>query len=286
MKTVITNRCSALLAAVLAATTLFTCACSDNSAESETDEERTRRPLITKAPAEDSGNDTLIGDTNTYETWQVTELPETDAATEAATSPVTEKKDEPIEDKDLVADAVNIIKETAPTTADILEPIDKPHKLKIPKITLNSANANAFNNKLFSNFYKSIYDDAVNFKDTSGVVYEISYDYKVYNDCIGIIISYVRMRPNSGIYREYNAFYYDVKNDKEITFDEYLAKCGLSMSSAITKLKATSEYKSYSWEGLNHQSTKGAIFDKSGSIFILEEIGINSNCIFPCSAIL
>ncbi len=283
-----------IIAVLLAATTLFSCACSDNSVESETGEERTGTHDVTKAPAEDSGIDTLIEDTAIATEEQTgTELPEaTEAVTVSVTTPVTapvtapvttpvtkpvtnpvvtEKKDEPVEDKDLVVDAVNIVKDPAPTTAIISDPIRKQHNIRFPKLNINTPNASRFNSKLYGSDALEVCNDVTSGKDIRGCVYEVSYEYKVYNGCVGIFIDFENNIPASCGSFSYTAFYYDVENDKELSFDEYLARLGTTNKALMEKVKQTKEYKESYWEGTPlHNEAPGAYLMKTALCFGLK----------------
>ncbi len=298
-----------IIAVLLAATTLFSCACSDNSVESETGEERTGTHDVTKAPAEDSGIDTLIEDTAIATEEQTgTELPEaTEAVTVSVTTPVTapvtapvttpvtkpvtnpvvtEKKDEPVEDKDIVVDAVNIVKDIGPTTHYVQDPIQFPHQMRIPKLNIDTPNAREFNKNLFNDYMQSCYNEILTGADTSGMAYKVTYEYKVYNGCVGIMYDWQEWPPNAGIWTYYFAFYYDIDNDKELTIDEYIEKCGFTMESLIAKVKTTKEYKSKDWDYVTHTDTDAVILDEKSSVLILSEMSMSGRCKFVCSPIV
>ncbi len=93
-------------------------------------------------------------------------------------------------------------------------------KISLPKILLNTKDAQSINNKIY-NKYKSSTDklesDKVQIPPTN---ITISYKYTLKNDILFILIKDEELSSRKGIIEEITAYYYDVKNDKELSVSE------------------------------------------------------------------
>ncbi len=252
-----------------------TVGCSGSSSESGTDtvaeSETVTKGSEESTPTEDTESDTTsdtadvtidtseddevptdtTADTSTVTvvvTDKVTTASETEkkpVVTEAPTTKpaVTTKKEEekPKEDTTgtvtlpvvAVVDAVSISKSVS--DPDAFSTDNPRHKIYVPKLNMSSENALKFNAKIYSEFFKVC--EAVQSGDDYNYRFEINYKYKTYDGLVGIIISEMGARPATCGYLRYICFYYDMKNDKELTFDEYAVSLGFTASSLKRRLK-------------------------------------------------
>lgn len=115
------------------------------------------------------------------------------------------------------------------------------HRVILPRITSETENSKAFNQKMYDSFSYA-YDALIN-NEEYAAMYDISYQYKIDNSVIGIFITNRHAVQAGGGTWFYEAFYYDIENDKEITLDEYVAAFGFTVSELFKLIKTTDEYK-------------------------------------------
>ena len=90
--------------------------------------------------------------------------------------------------------------------------------------------------------YKNAYDTLTGNRE-EGDIYYCDYVYKIYDGLIGIIVNSSVGVQCGGISPGYNVFYYDVENDKELTYEEYLNELGLSEEKLHIKISNTKAYQ-------------------------------------------
>lgn len=148
--------------------------------------------------------------------------------------------------KDLiVVDAINFEKDVI--VADGLEGMWEPdgyiHSIRLPKINSSSASAKEFNNSVyneFSNILKALKNDK-----EYAAIYNIDYEYKIYNGMLGIVINMHHMAQAGGGQSYYYTYYYDIDDDREIDFGEYLLYLDLDTYTIMNNLEKTPEYSEY-----------------------------------------
>lgn len=149
---------------------------------------------------------------------------------------------------------------------------DFKHNVVIPKINFTSENVNEFNTKIY-NSYKSQYEDIVNHKELR--LSDISYTFKYQNGLIGIIITEQGAPIAGGIWDKYQCLYYDLNNDCEISFNEYLSGLGTSYANLWSWLTTTNEYKEFVEWGLD--TIVGAVLDNASMDLIVNTpLGFNA----------
>ena len=173
-----------------------------------------------------------------------------------------------------VVDALNYKKDIIVTPENKefgWDPNGLTHVIKLPKITSNTNNAQAFNKKLFDVFSKP-YEILKNNQEKEQV-YECNYEYKIYNGIIGIVIEAYVGAQAAGATSWHFPYYYDTKNDKELTYDEYLKALNLSKDVLEKKVVNTKTYKDH-YENIsegNNVYVIDCILDTKGSIVYLND---------------
>lgn len=172
-----------------------------------------------------------------------------------------------------VVDALNYEKNVIP--AEGLEGMgyeELKHKIRLPKITKTSENANSFNEKLYNQLSEK-YEILKN-NEEYGAIYEIDYEYKMHNDVLGIVLTYSHAVQAGGGNFYYYAYYYDLKNDKEISFSEYLSALSLDAENLTSLIKSTDQFRNeFAYvSDYNNISIKDCILDKNGTVAYLNNL--------------
>ncbi len=166
-----------------------------------------------------------------------------------------------------VIDALDYTKKVIPIDEAMYDP-SWTHTIKIPKISASSSNALAFNAKIYKEF--SPLHDALLCNGEGSAIINIDYKYKEYNSIIGITVTRHWAVQNSSSDPTYFFYYYDIKNDKELSFDQYLAALGSSRSAILQKMQKTSTYLQEIEHALytTPEIIGGILDDQSGSFAI------------------
>ncbi len=191
------------------------------------------------------------------------------------TLPMVEKKG------DIVVDYIN---ETAPVSVSNsillnMLPEGTKHKVVIPKINSQSSGAIELNEKMYSrceNYYKIVQNG------TQDIIVDVSYEYRYANDVVGICLKTNYGYIASGWTDAMCFYYYDVKNDCEITYQEYLEKLGLSDADVWNAFKQSEEYQSNK-DDLG-TTIYDCIADKSSFIVSCESSGYSNKMNFTVEA--
>ena len=185
-------------------------------------------------------------------------------------------------EKPLVVDAVSIEKPIVPYNTDDDYFSDKTNKVILPKITVETSSAEEFNNSIFLK-YVNCYNNLIQGKEESNL-YDITYEWSVYNEIIIVFVN-----GNAGWqYSEWidisDVFYFDIKKDREIDFDEYLSKLGLTKKELAKIISNTDEYKDFiegnsedGFKALKQSDILNSFLDKKSTIVRFNYSGIVSN---------
>lgn len=121
------------------------------------------------------------------------------------------------------------------------EPEQTVNRISIPKILIDTTVTKKLNDKMYSSYSGYISKITNNLKDEAIVSTDVSYSYAIYKDILFILItdSYLNYR-GSGI-TSYNGYYYDIKNDKELTFKEVAKKLNIDTKKALDKANNSNE---------------------------------------------
>lgn len=167
-----------------------------------------------------------------------------------------------------VVDAFNYEKDVivAPEYADMADGLgDMKHKIRFPKITSDTESATAFNRKIYDESIKG-YDVLKNNKEGVEILTR-DYEAKIYNGYIGIIVSTFQGAQFAGASVSYAAYYYDIKKDAEITYDQYLIGIGVSKDKLIAKVGVSKELADAS-----EFTVVYCIADKNGTVVICSDV--------------
>lgn len=141
----------------------------------------------------------------------------------------------------IIIDAVSYEREVIPYK-DGLNLNGKKHSIKIPKINRETPYAKAFNEKLYNTSKKTI--SMLKDKQEGKYIFNTEYKYRIENDVLGIFIIEWHTLQEGATFGNYHAFYYDLKEDEELEFEDYLAKFGTNSEKAFSVIQKREEYTS------------------------------------------
>ncbi len=104
----------------------------------------------------------------------------------------------------------------------------------IPKLNGDSDAVKELNRKIAKNHSDAI--EILKSEEKIDTIYNISYDYFVYNDTVGILVCDGRARYGSFWNTAYYGYYFDLKAQKELSFTEYMDKLNINYSEMVDKL--------------------------------------------------
>lgn len=115
---------------------------------------------------------------------------------------------------------------------------------KIPALSLSTPNAKAFNEKLRAHSSAERADCESN--PVSGKLYYFDYEVGVRDNVLSILTVDTHGAFPGGANTLYDAYYYDLEADRELTFSEYLGKFGFTEQSFAAKFVASREFLTFS----------------------------------------
>lgn len=94
------------------------------------------------------------------------------------------------------------------------------HKVEVPKILLETETTKAINEKIYNNYSKYVDDVKNNGKAYITYEIDIDYTYKMKNEILFILVEQNINSSKITSEQTVNVYYYDIKNDKELTLEE------------------------------------------------------------------
>lgn len=146
------------------------------------------------------------------------------------------------------------------------------HLLVIPKINREGEGAQVLNQKIYDT-YAPIYQELQEYQEEERLYY-ITYTSRTAGDLVGIIMYENGGWQYSEAWHSYTAFYYDAAQDRELTFEEYVAALGFDLPTLETKVLAmedTGETQNHTSLGDAPQLT-GCIADEEGTTIIVSHV--------------
>ncbi len=185
-----------------------------------------------------------------------------------------------------VSDAVNYEKHVVAMSGysiSDLSPDFRMHYVMLPQISLATDNASAFNTKLLNPGFSSqeILNTLKN-NEEGQLIMQISYDsYVDENKTVAILITSSTAYQFSEVYTGYQGYYFDVENDKEILFDEYLSSYNLSRADILSHiLKDTGFTNTFDTSSFNESSIVCAVFKDISTVIVLKTEGMDGDFYF------
>ena len=197
-----------------------------------------------------------------------TPAPAVTSAPEAAVTPQPEETAAP--EEPLVGEALRCQREVVDTNHE-----DYPfndHQLVIPKINREGEGAQALNQKIYDT-YAPIYQELQEYQEEERLYY-ITYTSRTAGDLVGIIMYENGGWQYSEAWHSYTAFYYDAAQDRELTFEEYVAALGFdlpTLQEQLLTMEDTDGTQGHTNLGDAPQLT-GCIADEEGTTIIVSHV--------------
>lgn len=151
-----------------------------------------------------------------------------------------------------------------PSLIGMWDPQGLKHQIAIPKITLDTAAAEAFNQKIYNNHcgtYELLLSDQ---EDT--MIFQSSYEYKVYNGVAAIaVLDGIAVQCGGGNFY-YKVYYYSINEDRELTMSEYLEAIGTDYNTVLSRIMASDAYMEATqdaWEPITDMTD--CLLDENGT---------------------
>lgn len=118
------------------------------------------------------------------------------------------------------------------------ENYDVEMDINVPKLTGNTKVTESINKKIQNN----IYDNEIKSLNSKVRGYSVNYNYIIKNDIVLLdLVASTSIFEGSGYTDRYN-YFYDIKNDKELTLLEAMKKIGLSEEEFYKKVRNSKEF--------------------------------------------
>ncbi len=172
-----------------------------------------------------------------------------------------------------IVDAVNYEKDVVvhPPLVDVWEPQGIKHQIKIPKVSLNTASAQKFNQKIYNNHCYGY--ELLLLNQEAHMIFDCTYEYKVYKGVVAIAILDGLMVQAGGGGCSYKVYYYSLNEDRELTFDEYLDALGVKYGTVVSRIMNTDAYKDAmqdAWEPIINMTD--CLLDENSTSAFFEDI--------------
>lgn len=115
---------------------------------------------------------------------------------------------------------------------DNTDPDTVTKKVEIPKILIETNSTKIINDKIYNDYmdFIKMFDKNYQFETFEKTqIINITYDYKIQEDIIYIIIKNTSSSSRAGGEVSYMAYYYDIKNDKVLTVDDICKKYNIDL---------------------------------------------------------
>ena len=188
------------------------------------------------------------------ETPPETEPTTTEPTTEPTTPPTTQPQDDeylyplPVvpygTETPLVRDGIFYKKDVKVTRDNVGVwkcPLGLQHSLRVPQLSIHTANAREFNKKILRWFNDCLWELS---EDREGNnVYRGDYQWDHQDGIVGILVYYDRGEQGVNSNASVKGYYYDLNQDRELTFEEYLAANGTTYDQVLEIVLNSEEYR-------------------------------------------
>ena len=139
--------------------------------------------------------------------------------------------------------------------------------INVPKLTGNTKVTESINGKIQNN----IYDNEIKSLNSKVRSYTVNYNYIIKNDIVLLdLVASTSIFEGSGYTDRYN-YFYDIKNDKELTLLEAMKKIGLSEEEFYKKVRNSKEFS------LDSKTTNKEILNVLEKHYCSSGLKINDN---------
>lgn len=161
-----------------------------------------------------------------------------------------------LQEYNVVGDAYNGINIIKNTNDDIDtkngDPVEMIEKVILPKILKDTNTTKAINQKILDDnkWAISTIEKGLQNEDNPHILFDVTtnYDYTINNDILYILVTTQIKYYHSHGWNDYYSYYYDIKNDKELTTNEIAARLNIKLkdlnnAQEITNIMYLNNYK-------------------------------------------
>lgn len=165
-------------------------------------------------------------------------------------------KNNKYQEYNVVGDAYNGINIIKNTNDDIDtkngDPVEMIEKVILPKILKDTNTTKAINQKILDDnkWAISAVEKGLQNEDNPHILFDVTtnYDYTINNDILYILVTTQIKYYHSHGWNDYYSYYYDIKNDKELTTNEIAARLNIKLkdlnnAQEITNIMYLNNYK-------------------------------------------
>ena len=196
----------------------------------------------------------FTGGKQPQETPPETQPTTTEPTTEPITQPTTQPQDNehlypvnPVfvgEEPFVVRDGSSYTKDVKVTRENVGYwkcPLALQHSVRIPQLSHKTDNAKEFNKKIWRKYSDCLWELSEDREGSS--VYWCDYQWDNQDGIVGILVYYDRGEQGVNSNTSVNGYYYDLNQDRELTFEEYLAANGTTYEQVLETVLNSEEYR-------------------------------------------
>ena len=196
----------------------------------------------------------FTGGKQPQETPPETQPTTTEPTTEPITQPTTQPQDNehlypvnPVfvgEEPFVVRDGSSYTKDVKVTRENVGYwkcPLALQHSVRIPQLSHKTDNAKEFNKKIWRKYSDCLWELSEDREGSS--VYWCDYQWDNQDGIVGILVYYDRGEQGVNSNTSVNGYYYDLNQDRELTFEEYLAANGTTYDQVLEIVLNSEEYQ-------------------------------------------
>ncbi|MBQ9544403.1 MAG: hypothetical protein IJV00_04675 [Clostridia bacterium] len=232
-----------LFALILAIAVLCGCSLASDSSSGDGPEKTSAAEKTTGNAATQSAEETSPAPSSSQS------VPETSPVTETAAQPDTSPVVDPFDIVDTVKVVDQLDYHKQVVTTDYAAELgydfgDLEQVVILPALSgIDSDSARAFNKKILDTYSETV-EILQNDQEEGGIV-NIRYRAYINGQSLGIIMTETYGVQIGGIGTGYSFFYYDLKEDRELTFEEYLSNFGYDRKKFAEEFGGSEEYAEY-----------------------------------------
>jgi len=120
-------------------------------------------------------------------------------------------------------------------------PLALQHSVRIPQLSVDTENATEFNKKIWRKHSDCLWELSEDREGSS--VYWCDYQWDNQDGIVGILVYYDRGEQGVNSNASVDGYYYDMNQDRELTFEEYLAANGTTYDQVLEIVLNSEEYQ-------------------------------------------
>ena len=120
-------------------------------------------------------------------------------------------------------------------------PLALQHSVRIPQLSVDTENAKEFNKKIWRKYSDCLWELSEDREGSS--VYWCDYQWDNQDGIVGVLVYYDRGEQGVNSNTSVKGYYYDLNQDRELTFEEYLTANGTTYDQVLETVLNSEEYQ-------------------------------------------